>query len=51
MNGRNLSKFMFKQETTGAMNKYTYLNTLKDINQIVEHIPQLTINCNEKKIN
>jgi hypothetical protein len=49
MNGGNLTKFIFKQETTDPMNKYKYLNTLKDINQIVEDISQLTINCNEKK--
>ena len=44
----NLPGFIFKQETTGTMNKYTYLNTKKDISQIVDHISQLTINCNEK---
>ena len=48
MRCRNLPNFVFKQETTGNMNKYTYYNTKKNISQIVERISQLTINCNEK---
>ena len=46
---RNLPGFLFKYETTGNMNKYTYLNTKTDINQIIERISEITINCNEKK--
>jgi len=48
MRCRNLPGFLFKQETTGNMNKYAYLNTKKDINQIVDYISNLTINCNDK---
>ena len=48
MRCRNLPGFIFKQETTGTMNKFTYLNT-KGISQIIDYISQLTINCNEKK--
>lgn len=46
---RNLPGFLFKQETTGNMNKYTYLNPKISMNQLVERISQMEINCNEKK--
>ena len=45
---RNLPGFLFKQETTGNMNKYTYFNTKVNISQVIERISELTINCNEK---
>ena len=46
---RNLPGFLFKQESTGNMNKYTYLNPKITINQLVDRISQMEINCNEKK--
>lgn len=45
----NLPNFIFKYETTGQMNKYSYYNTKNDISQIVEEMNETTINCNEKK--
>ena len=48
---KNLPGFLFKYETTGNMNKYIYLNTKADINQIIKRISEITINYNQKKIN
>ena len=45
----NLPGFIFKYETTGTMNKFTYYNTKSAIEQITELIEDTTINCNEKK--
>jgi len=46
---RNLPGFLFKYETTPNMNKYTYLNTKITLDQLIERISDITINCNEKK--
>ena len=45
----NLPGFIFKYETTGTMNKFTYYHTSSGIEQITELIEDTTINCNEKK--
>ena len=46
---QNLPNFLFKYETTGEMNKYSYYNSGSDINQLIDEITETTINCNEKK--
>ena len=44
----NLPGFLFKYETSGTMNLYSYYNAKTSIDQIIERITNLEINCNEK---
>ena len=45
----NLPGFLFKYETTGTMNKFSYYNSNSIKDQITKLIEDTTINCNEKK--